>query len=116
MAKKLRIQDSKLDFLVKLDWKYVSDRKLREKSHSQGIILKFNQIVVLNSIPESNPKPEVQNPKPEMIVYEKPDPTRYPNVQTRPDPKPEKVKPVATLPDTATFVKFKIIRGYSDWF
>ena len=45
------------DFLVKLDWKYVLDRKLREKSDSQDFILKFNQIVVLNSLPESNPKP-----------------------------------------------------------
>ena len=70
---------------------------MREKSDSQDIILKFNQIVVLNSLPESNPKPEGQNPKPETIVYEKPDSTRYPNVQTRPDPKPEKVEPAATL-------------------
>ena len=41
-------------------------------------ILKFNQIVVLNSLPESNPKPEVENPKPEVMGYEKPDPTRNP--------------------------------------
>ena len=32
-----------------------------------------------------------------MTVYEKPDPTWYPNVQTQPNPKPEKVEPVATL-------------------
>ena len=32
-----------------------------------------------------------------MKLYEKPDPTRYPNTQTRPDPKPEKVLPVAAL-------------------
>ena len=31
-----------------------------------------------------------------MMDYEKPDPTRYPNAQTRPDPKPEK-----SLPDHA---------------
>ena len=80
---------------MKLDWKYVLDQKLREKSDSQDIILKFNQIVVLNSLPESNPKPEGQNPKPETIVYEKPDSTRYPNVQTRPDPKPD-TKPAGT--------------------
>ena len=72
---------------------------MREKSDSQDIILKFNQIVVLNSLPESNPKPEGQNPKPETIVYEKPDSTRYPNVQTRPDPKPDKVRPVPALLD-----------------
>ena len=82
--------------MVKLDWKYVLDRKLREKFDSQNLILKFNQIVVLKSLPESNPKPEVENPKPEMMDYEKPDPTRYPNAQTRPDPKPEK-----SLPDHA---------------
>ena len=70
---------------------------MSEKSDSQDIILKFNQIVVLNSLPESNPKPEGQNPKPETIVYEKPDSTRYPNVQTRPDPKPDKVRPVPAL-------------------
>ena len=50
---------------MNLDWKYILDQKLREKSDSQDIILKFNQIVVLNSLPESNPKPEGQNPKPE---------------------------------------------------
>ena len=82
---------------MKLDWKYVLDQKLSEKSDSQDIILKFNQIVVLNSLPESNPKPEVQNPKPEIIAYEKPDPTRYPKVQTRPDPKPEKSLPAHAL-------------------
>ena len=65
-----------LTFWVKIDWKYVLDQKLREKSDSQDIILKFNQTVVLNSLPESNPKPEGQNPKPETIVYEKPDSTR----------------------------------------
>ena len=32
----------------------------------------------MNVLPESNPKPEVQNPKPEMMGYEKPDPTRNP--------------------------------------
>ena len=69
---------------------------MREKFDSQNYILKFNQIVVLKSLPESNPKPEVENPKPEMMDYEKPDPTRYPNAQTRPDPKPEK-----SLPDHA---------------
>ena len=70
---------------MKIDWKYVLDQKLREKSDSQDIILKFIQILVLNSLPETNPKPEVQNPKPEIIVYEKPDSTRNPNVQTRPE-------------------------------
>ena len=70
---------------------------MREKSDSQYFILKFNQIVTLNVLPESNPKPEVQNPKPEMMGYEKPDPTRYPNAQTRPDPKPEKSLPAHAL-------------------
>ena len=32
-----------------------------------------------------------------MMLYEKPDPTRYPNTQTRPDPKPEKVQPATPL-------------------
>ena len=32
-----------------------------------------------------------------MMLYEKPDPTRYPNTQTRPDPKPEKVQPATLL-------------------
>ena len=32
-----------------------------------------------------------------MMLNEKPDPTRYPNTLTRPDPKPEKVLPVAAL-------------------
>ena len=73
---------------------------MREKSDSQDFILKFNQIVVLNSLPESNPKPEVENPKPEMMGYEKPDPTRYPNAQTRPDPKPEKSLPAHALLET----------------
>ena len=93
MAKKLRIQDSKLDFLVKLDWKYVSDRKLREKSHSQGIILKFNQIVVLNSIPESNSKPEVQNPKWWVMK----NPSRPDTRTLKPDPtrNPKKVYPIS---------------------
>jgi len=36
-----------------------------KKIQFQDIILKFNQIIVLNSLPESNPKPEDQNPKPE---------------------------------------------------
>ena len=72
---------------------------MREKFDSQNFILKFNQIVVLKSLPESNPKPEVENPKPEMMDYEKPDPTRYPNAQTRPDPKPEK-----SLPDHALMI------------
>ena len=35
-----------------------------------------------------------------MMLYEKPDPTRYPNTQTRPDPKPEKVQPATPLPPT----------------
>ena len=73
---------------------------MREKFDSQNYILKFNQIVVLKSLPESNPKPEVENPKPEMMDYEKPDPTRYPNAQTRPDPKPEKSLPDHALTDT----------------
>ena len=35
-----------------------------------------------------------------MMLYEKPDPTRYPNTQTRPDPKPEKVQPATPLLET----------------
>ena len=40
-----------------------------------------------------------------MIDYEKPDPTRYPNVQTRPDPNPEKAEPFATLESNTIFQK-----------
>ena len=47
--------------------------------------MKFNQIVVLNSLPESNPKPEVENPKPEMMGYEKPDPIPECLNPTRPE-------------------------------
>ena len=56
-------------------------------------------IRVLIHYPNHYPKPERQNPKPEMMLFEKPDPTRYPNTLTRPDPKPEKVLPVAALLD-----------------
>ena len=38
-------------------------------------------------------------PKPEIMVYGKLDPTRYPNTQTRHDPKPKK-----SLPDTSPSV------------
>ena len=83
---------------------------MREKSDSQDFILKFSQIVVLNSLPESNPKPEGGNPKPEMMGYEKPDPTRYPNAETRPDPKPEKSLPVHALLKIANW---QIIKQFS---
>ena len=49
-------------------------------------ILKFNQIIILDSLPESNPIPVVQNPKPEMMSDEKPDPTPNPIIPTRYSP------------------------------
>ena len=64
---------------------------------------KFIDIGVLILYPNYYPKPEVRNPKPEMKLYEKPDPTRYPNTQTRPDPKPGKVLPVAALVSNCVF-------------
>ena len=63
MSKKLRILSPKVWLFGKIRLKKSFRSKNEEKSDSQDFFLKFNQIVILNVLPESNPKPEVQNPK-----------------------------------------------------
>ena len=89
---------------------------MSKKSDSQKIFSKFIEIGVLILYPNYYPKPEVQNPKPEMKVYEKPDPTRYPNTQTRPDPKPEKVLPATPLVTENSNETFLVIFNNCDMF
>ena len=72
MSKKLRILSPKVWLFGKIRLKISFRSKIEGKSDSQDFFLKFNQIVILNVLPESNPKPE-------MMGYEKPDPARYPN-------------------------------------
>ena len=73
----------------------------------------LKKIVVLNSLPESNSNPEVQNLKPQIIFYEKRDSTQYLIVQTRPDPKPDKVWPVPAL---GAVVERKVTDSMTAWF
>ena len=54
----------------------------------------------MNVLPESNPKPEIQNPKPEMMGYEKPDPIPECSNPTRPETREKSTRSCPTFQQT----------------